>query len=69
MKRHGLQTDARTGPERGKISDKVLSEAEAHGAGLMVMGVVELSKRAHDAFGGITTDLIADAAFPCVYGV
>ena len=64
MVRHGIHVDARSVPRRGSIAQTLLTEAGNDGAKLMVMGAFEHSKFAHDLFGGVTTDVIAQAPFP-----
>lgn len=64
MERHGITVDARTVDRQGSIAATLLSQAKADGAKLMVMGAFEHSKFAHDLFGGVTTDVIADTDIP-----
>lgn len=64
MERHGISVEARSEDRQGSVADTILSEAQAVGAKLIVMGAFEHSKFAHDLFGGVTTDVIAKTSVP-----
>ncbi|MEM9231634.1 MAG: universal stress protein [Pseudomonadota bacterium] len=64
MQRHDIKVDARTVDRSGSIADTILLSAQSDGAKLLVTGAFEHSKFAHDLFGGVTTDIIANAAVP-----
>ncbi|WP_424980136.1 universal stress protein [Leisingera sp. S232] len=64
MQRQGVEVDARTVKRSGSIAETILSAAQSDGAKLIVTGAFEHSKFSHDLFGGVTTDIIADAAVP-----
>lgn len=64
MRRHGITVDARTVERRGSVADTIFAEAKRDGAKLIVMGAFEHSKFSHDLFGGVTTDVIAQATVP-----
>lgn len=64
MQRHGIKVDARTVERSGSIAAMILSNAQSDDAKLIVTGAFEHSKFAHDLFGGVTTDIIANANVP-----
>ncbi|MEM6637371.1 MAG: universal stress protein [Pseudomonadota bacterium] len=64
MRLHGIKVAARTVGRKGSIAKAILAEAEANDVKLIVMGAFEHSKFAHDLFGGVTTDVMAQSKVP-----
>lgn len=64
LQRHGINAVHQPQKKSGSIGATILQATADIGANLIVMGAYEHSKFSHDVFGGVTTDVMAQAKVP-----